>query len=105
MKYMNNLKNKVQWEQYYDPSFNWNDIEFYQDNKLSDDFIREFQDKVDWNFISKYQKLSENFIREFQDKVDWYYIAMNQKLSKKFIREFQINTKILFEYYRYRFTF
>jgi hypothetical protein len=34
--------------------------------KLSENFIREFQDKVDWNFISKYQTLSENFKEEFK---------------------------------------
>lgn len=57
--------------------------------KLSEPFIREFQDEVDWDCISKYQKLSEDFIREFQDKVDWLYISMSQKLSEDFIREFQ----------------
>ena len=35
----------------------------------------EFQDKVDWYYISRYQKLSEKFIREFQDKVKWNYIS------------------------------
>ena len=40
--------------------------------KLSEDFIREFQDKVDWGAISIYPNLSEDFIREFQNKVRWY---------------------------------
>ena len=31
--------------------------------------IREFQDKVDWYNISQHQNLSEDFIREFKDKV------------------------------------
>ena len=48
--------------------------------KLSENFIREFQDKIDWYWISENQTLSENFIREFQNKVDWYYISANQKL-------------------------
>jgi hypothetical protein len=65
----------------------WSFISRYQ--KLSEDFIRQFQDKVNWNMISFYQKLSEDFIREFQDKVDWYNISCNQKLSEDFIREFQ----------------
>ena len=56
---------------------------------LSESFIREFQDKVNWYYISIYQKLSESFIREFQDKVDWCYISINQSLSESFIREFQ----------------
>ncbi len=54
-------------------------ISIYQ--KLSENFIREFQDKVDWNYISNYQKLSENFIREFQDKVDWNYIPKLSNLN------------------------
>ena len=29
---------------------------------------------VDWYSISSYYKLSENFIREFKDKVNWFYI-------------------------------
>jgi hypothetical protein len=58
--------------------------------KLSEEFIREFKDKVDWFHISQYQKLSEEFIREFKDKVDWSYISQYQKLSESFIREFKI---------------
>ena len=30
---------------------------------------------VNWITISFYYTLSENFIREFQDKVDWFYIS------------------------------
>ena len=30
---------------------------------LSEDFIREFQDILDWQRLSAYQKLSENFIK------------------------------------------
>ena len=47
---------------------------------LSEDFIREFKDRVDWELISSQQKLSEDFIREFQDRVDWDYISINQTL-------------------------
>ena len=67
----------------------WDWIPKYQ--KLSEDFIREFQDKIYWTYISKYQKLSENFIREFQDKVDWDCISEYQKLSYEFIEEFKLN--------------
>ena len=45
--------------------------------------------KVDWNYISRYQKLPEKFIRKFQDKVNWDYILKYQNLTEKFIREFQ----------------
>ena len=67
--------------------FQWYDISIHQN--LSEDFIREFQDKVSWDCISKYQNLSESFIHEFQDKVDWNLISIYQKLSEDFIHEFQ----------------
>ena len=67
----------------------WCRISKYQ--KLSENFIREFQYEVDWDKISIYQNLSEDFIREFQNKIDWYDVSKYQKLSEKFIREFQDN--------------
>ena len=57
---------------------NWENISCHQ--KLSEEFIREFQHKVKWRIVSYYQTLSESFIREFQDKVDWYIISYKQKL-------------------------
>ena len=62
MKHFKDIKNKLSWEQYYDPDFDWGNYIFYRDNKLSESFIREFKNKVDWWWISRYQELSENFI-------------------------------------------
>jgi hypothetical protein len=89
MKHIKDIKRKLEWEKYYNPYFDWYDLAFYADNTLSEDFIREFKDKVDWEFVSEYQDLSEDFIREFKDKVDWYWISFRQILSEDFIREFQ----------------
>ena len=69
-----------------------NDIDWHyisKHQKLSENFIREFQDKVYWTYISCHQKLSEKFIIEFQDKINWTRISISQKLSDGFIREFQ----------------
>lgn len=52
---------------------------------ISEDFIREFQDKLDWRFISSWQILSESFIEEFSHKIHWKRISGKQKLSKEFI--------------------
>ena len=41
-----------------------------------------------WN-IPYEQKLSEDFIREFQNKVDWWNVYHHQYLSKEFIEEFK----------------
>ncbi len=72
----NNIKN-VDW--YY----------IAEHRKLSEDFIREFQNQINWVNISRYQILSKDFIREFKDKVDWYYISKSQILSEDFIKEFK----------------
>ena len=46
--------------------------------------INEFQDEVDWKYISSDQKLSEEFIREFKDEVDIkLYKQINQKKSRQ----------------------
>jgi hypothetical protein len=66
---------------------NWDHVSRYQ--KLSENFIREFKGEVSWFYISEYQKLSENFIKEFKDRVYWDYISMFQKLSEDFIRKFK----------------
>lgn len=75
--------------------------------KLSETFIREFQDRVDWEWISYCQILSEDFIREFQEDfsgrgicVDWKWISRNQKLSEDFIREFHdcVNWDFILQY-------
>jgi len=66
---------------------NWFYISAHQ--TLSDEFRKEFQDRVNWDYISAYQTLSEEFIREFQDRVYWDYISTHQTLSEEFIREFK----------------
>ena len=56
---------------------------------LSEEFIREFKDEVNWNNISVIQNLSEDFIREMKNYVDWGLISIRQVLSEDFIREFK----------------
>ena len=67
--------------------FGLRSITAYQ--KLSESFIRDFADSLDWVYISQYQHLSEDMIREFKDKVVWYYISKYQHLSEEFIKEFK----------------
>jgi intein-encoded DNA endonuclease-like protein len=64
----------------------WEYISYYQ--KLPEDFIHEFQDRVDWHWISARQKLSEDFIRKFQDRVDWFWISTRQEFSEDFYFDF-----------------
>ena len=64
----------------------WKSVSIHKD--LTEDFIREFADKVDWGWISMYQYLSEDFIKESQHLVNWSAISSFQHLSEDFIREF-----------------
>ena len=94
MKQLKDIKRKLEWEQYYNPDFNWYDWRFYSNNNLSEEFIKEFQNKVEWDYISIYQNLSEDFIRNekpFISPMNWTYISEYQKLSENFIREFKNN--------------
>ena len=98
-EYIRENKNKVNWKaiQYqklpedfireFQDELNW--IYISKCQKLSEDFIREFKDRVDWEFISEYQVLSEDFIREFKYELDWDYLSFHQVLSEDFIREFK----------------
>jgi len=56
---------------------------------LSDDFIRDFQDKLNWSWITANHPLKENFIEEFKDFVDWDAVSQHQNLSEEFIRGHQ----------------
>jgi hypothetical protein len=52
---------------------------------LSDNFIRDFQDKLDWGWISTNLPLNENFIEEFQHFIDWEPVSQYQTISEQFI--------------------
>ncbi|GAF92450.1 unnamed protein product, partial [marine sediment metagenome] len=55
----------------------------YQD--LSENFIREFENKVNWDCISLCQDLSLDFIKEFKDKIDREQLIENKKVIKKLV--------------------
>jgi hypothetical protein len=48
-------------------------INIIKDNngEFTKKFIKEFENKVNWIWISYKQKLSEEFIEKFQDKINW----------------------------------
>lgn len=73
---------RIELEKYY--SF-WSSICETQD--LSEEFIEEFADKVNWKVISYRQKLSRRMIEKYADKLDWKYMIANQKFDQKFIEK------------------
>ena len=54
---------------------------------LSEEFIREFQDKIDWRMISCSQKLSIKFIIEFYKRIDFQALLRNENISDE-VKEF-----------------
>jgi len=63
----------------------WDYIAYHQ--VLSEDFIREFQDRLNWKDISKFSYLSKNFIIEFRDKLDLEEMLRKKKISQEFYNE------------------
>ena len=55
---------------------------------LTEDFIEEHKDEIDWKSVSKYQKLSENFIERYENLLNWRDISSCQKLSESFIEKY-----------------
>src|SRR5690606_17632643 len=66
-----------------------NYISQYQD--LSETFIRNHINEINFNLISQYQKLSETFMEEFIDKLNIFYLWKYQDLSIEFIKKHNIN--------------
>lgn len=56
---------------------------------LSEDFIRDCKEWVDWAKISRTQKMSTSFIEEFQDYVNWKTLSLNPFLDETTIVAFQ----------------
>jgi hypothetical protein len=87
----------------------WWAISFEQ--RLSEEFIEEYKDLLNWGFVSQKQKLSEDFVERnpdlwkflfdgpieicqqfsesfwerHSDKVSWDYVMLNQKVSYEFV--------------------
>ena len=55
---------------------------------LSPDFIREFEDKLDWNILSR-RISNEKIIEEFKDKVNWTDLYLGNKLSEELIKKYK----------------
>ena len=54
---------------------------------FDEEFMREYQDYLNWEMTSIYQVLSESFLLEFKDKVNWKKVSEFQTLSEDFIKD------------------
>lgn len=68
---------------------NWTEIS--KQKGLSESFMNEYKDYLDWALLTKHQIFSESFIEKHQSLLKWDQVAMYQKLSESFIEQFQNN--------------
>jgi hypothetical protein len=77
---------------------------------LSEEFVEEFEDKIDWELVITFNRFRESFLRKNIDKlniddlclfqtlsedfitqINRHHVSTYQKLSEKFIEEFKEN--------------
>ena len=94
MKYIKDIKRRLEWEKYYYSNFNWSNADFYSKHYLSEEFLNEFFYKVDWNYVALHQKISDEFLIENAERIDkrcqytefWHYVSAYQTLSENTIK-------------------
>lgn len=68
------------------------------EKSFSDDFFREYQDKIRWESLSHEININSKILKEFCDKVDWIKIIYNNKLKEDVI-EFYITHILVDRHY------
>ena len=84
----------------------WSVVSAFQE--LSEDFMCEYKDKLDWEEISQNQRFSKEFATRFKDKIEWTHVITRQMFDFDFlINNIPITdsmTHILATYYTSKFT-
>ena len=78
----------------------WEHLSEYQE--FSEEILREFKNKVYWPAVTNLN-LSENFIREFRDYIDWEQMSLKRDLSHEFILEFKhrFNWEYMLDFHKF----
>lgn len=74
---------KTRRKEYEGDWYLWYQISGYTYPRLSEDFIREFKNYLNWEEVSWYQNLSKEFIREMINYVDKHSIVSSDKITNK----------------------
>jgi hypothetical protein len=54
---------------------------------LTEEIMRKYADKINFNTVSQCQHLSEDFMDYFKSKLNWSYLSCHQVMSQKFIAD------------------
>lgn len=66
--------------------YKFDNAQFYINNKLlTDQFIDEHKDEINWEWLTKHHKLTEEQIVKYSNYVNWKYVWLKQNVSEKFI--------------------
>ena len=80
MKYLEKAKQKISWERFYSNDFEWNKEQLYIDHVFSEEFLKEFFQKINWRILLKYQDIDENFFVRHKNSFNYisyvYYPAI-----------------------------
>ena len=84
-----NLKTSFDFIKKFQDKLDWDSINKHRLSKLDIKYIREFRDRINWQFICSWRyenRLTEDFIDEFSDELDWNYLSGN-RFTKRLSQE------------------
>ena len=64
-----------------------------REEKLSEDFMRQYADYLNWYDLSQHQQMSEEFCKEFLTRVDWRSVLNRGLISEQFLRNYKDEIK------------
>jgi hypothetical protein len=83
------------------PQLNINELECWDiisiNQKLSEEFIEKYQDKIIWGSISLFQELSWNIIKKFSKKIILKNLSENDCLNEKLIKLIKDNKELFLD--------
>ena len=65
------IVNNLDFLKKYQDKVDWEMISFYGQLNLHEEILEMFPDKIHWNIISRYVKLTENQIEKFKDRLNF----------------------------------
>ncbi len=67
-------------------------------NLFSNKFIKEFQNKINWDKLIIYNpNIYKNIIKKYENKINWTYVSIYQNLTDRFMIKYhkKLNIKCL----------
>lgn len=66
-------------------TINWDDEETYIGGGFSEEFIKEFADKINWSYLTKYQSFEHDELCKYANRIDWKVASQYQILPEPII--------------------